>query len=183
MPYPSNFIKRHPEVLALEGWYDAPGYKFKISCRFADILRCSSFNGKDQHFKSCFAPRGMHQDQPRLRCTSPGWAIAYLPDKHGNFMGRAFVALLLVKKLVCCSSRHSCYASCCTEDILTIGSVDFHFAKAWCSYHVQQTEYVYDVEFVVTQVYGNKLNAIDIKNVIMGLTNRNVAISQSDIYL
>jgi len=91
MPTHKAFIPRVPELLALEGWYDTGTYKFKLSCRFKDILRCSEFNGKTQHFISCFARGQSYSDQPRKYCYDPTWAIAYVPDKHGNFMGRVFV--------------------------------------------------------------------------------------------
>jgi hypothetical protein len=91
MPYANGFVKRHPNLLRLEGWYSADGYRFKISCRFNDILRCSIFSGKHKHFVSCFAPWAVHGNQPKLRCRSPLWAIAYTPDEHGDFMGRAFI--------------------------------------------------------------------------------------------
>lgn len=89
----NGFVKRRPELLALEGWYDTGTYKFKLSCRYRDILRCSEFNGKTTHFTSCFRKGGWHEDQPRRRCLDPNWAIVYVPDKHGNFLGRAFVHL------------------------------------------------------------------------------------------
>lgn len=85
------FVKRRPELLALEGWYDGPGYRFKLSCRFKDILRCSEFNDKPEHFRSCFASGSLHENQPTLRCMDPNWAIIYTPDIHGNFLGRCFV--------------------------------------------------------------------------------------------
>jgi hypothetical protein len=88
-----GFVKRSPELLALEGWYDTGDYKFKLSCRFRDILRCSTFNGKTEHFQSCFMWGWTHSDQPRRRCIRPNWAIVYVPDKHGNFLGRAFAHL------------------------------------------------------------------------------------------
>jgi len=97
------FIRRRPELLALEGWYDVVGlggpthgqiiYRFKFSCRYKDILRCSTFLDKPRHFMSCFGKGGGHDEQPYLRCLNPNWAIVYTPDIHGNFMGRAFVHL------------------------------------------------------------------------------------------
>lgn len=81
---------------ALEGWYDLRVYgsvtvrKYKFSCRFHDIQRCSTFNLKDEHFYSCYAEDRFNWHQPVLRCRYPNWAILYTPDKHGNFMGRAF---------------------------------------------------------------------------------------------
>lgn len=84
------FVERRPELLALEGWYDVETYKFKLSCRFKDILRCSEFNGKTRHFLSCFRKEGMYREQPWCRCLDPNWAIIYTPDKHGNFLGRTF---------------------------------------------------------------------------------------------
>jgi hypothetical protein len=87
----SRFIRRIPELLAIEGWYDTGMYKFKLSCRFADILRCSEFLDKERHFISCFRKGGGEENQPAYRCMNPSWAIIYTPDKHGNFMGRAFV--------------------------------------------------------------------------------------------
>ena len=89
-----RFIERVPELRKLEGWYNADGYKFKLSCRFKDILRCSEFNGKTTHFISCFARYDCHSQQPLLRCYDPTWGIIYTPDKHGNFMGRAWVRLV-----------------------------------------------------------------------------------------
>jgi hypothetical protein len=86
------FKRRVPQLLALEGWYDVDGkYQFKLSCRFRDILRCSEFNGKITHFTSCFRKGDCWSNQPALRCLDPNWAVIYTPDKHGNFMGRAFV--------------------------------------------------------------------------------------------
>lgn len=86
-----KFVKRRPELLALEGWYDTGVYKFKLSCRFKDILRCSEFLDKPKHFTSCFRQGGLHEAEPRLRCLNPNWAVVYVPDKHGNFLGRAFI--------------------------------------------------------------------------------------------
>lgn len=97
------FAPRVPELRRLEGWHDiGNGMQIKISCRYRDILRCSDFNGKTKHFTSCFRREsqdlwdngGAHSVQPLLRCIDPTWAIAYLPDKHGNFQARAFVRLL-----------------------------------------------------------------------------------------
>lgn len=110
-PFRKPFIQRIPELLKLEGWYEVeatkeapmlPAYRFKISCRFNDILRCSSFpRGKPRHFHSCFdnsykgmGLRGEHFLQPIRRCYDPTWAIAYVPDKHGNFLGRAWIRLV-----------------------------------------------------------------------------------------
>lgn len=87
------FVRRLPELLALEGWYKTPTYEFKLSCRFNDILRCSEFNGKPEHFTSCFRKGMSRSYQPGLRCADPAWGIIYTPDKHGNFLGRAFVHL------------------------------------------------------------------------------------------
>ena len=98
-----DFRERVPELRRLEGWYDpmngAP--KFKISCKFNDLLRCS----RTLHFKSCFRGahegysqesyarvlNGEHYKQPLYRCLHPDWAIAYVPDKYGDFMGRVFI--------------------------------------------------------------------------------------------
>ena len=88
------FQPRVPQLRKLEGWYDAERLPhFKISCRYKDILRCAEFNGKTEHFTSCFRSGrfSAHPEQPRLRCYDPTWAIAYVPDKHGNFMGRAWI--------------------------------------------------------------------------------------------
>ena len=85
-----RFVRRRPELLALEGWYDIGSYKFKFSCRYNDILRCSEFLDKPEHFHSCFGKDGGHAIQPILRCLDRNWAIVYTPDQHGNFMGRAF---------------------------------------------------------------------------------------------
>ena len=90
---PASFVYRHPILRALEGWYHTPTYSFKLSCQFKDILRCSEFNRKTKHFTSCFSRDRMHAEQPRYRCFNPNWAIIYVPDKHGNFLGRAFVHL------------------------------------------------------------------------------------------
>lgn len=81
----NTFVKRRPELLALEGWYDAGSYRFKLSCRYQDILRCSEFLDKPKHFTSCFRKDGAHWEQPSYRCQDPNWAIIYTPDKHGNF--------------------------------------------------------------------------------------------------
>lgn len=86
-----KFVRRCPELLAIEGWYDAGKYQFKLSCRYNDILRCSEFNDKSEHFHSCFNKNGGHYAQPYLRCLNLSWAIIYTPDKHGNFLGRCFV--------------------------------------------------------------------------------------------
>lgn len=98
---PRVFIPRVPELLALEGWYGEGRDRFKLSCRFSDILRCSTFNGKSVHFVSCFRNEplpgrglpllGERRRQPTLRCYDPTWGIIYRPDKHGNFVGRVFV--------------------------------------------------------------------------------------------
>lgn len=93
MKVPPEFQKRRSELLALEGWYDTGTYKFKLSCRYHDILRCSEFNGKTRHFTSCFEKDRLHEEQPLYRCLDPNWAIIYTPDKHGNFLGRCFVHL------------------------------------------------------------------------------------------
>lgn len=85
------FVERVPQLRAIEGWYGEGVDRFKLSCRFNDILRCSEFNDKSQHFNSCFREGGQHEIQPRLRCFDPTWAIIYMPDKHGNFLGRCFV--------------------------------------------------------------------------------------------
>lgn len=87
-----EFVKRRPELLELEGWYEMPTYKFKFSCRYHDILRCSEFLDKPRHFMSCFRQEGTYSEQPLLRCLNPNWAIIYTPDKHGNFLGRCFVS-------------------------------------------------------------------------------------------
>lgn len=76
---------RIPELRAIEGWYDTGRYRFKVSCRFNDIIRCSETN----HFTSCFRKGRMHESQPFLRCVDPTWVVIYVPDKHGNFLGRS----------------------------------------------------------------------------------------------
>ena len=91
--YKTGLVRRRRELLALEGWYDVGPYKFKLSCRFKDILRASEFNGKTCHFISCFRRGGLVNDQLHRRCLDQDWAIIYTPDKHGNFMGRCFVHL------------------------------------------------------------------------------------------
>ncbi len=99
------FQPRVPELRALEGWYQAPLYRFKVSCAFNDILRCS----RTSHFNSCFRDKGeysgrehgwgvreaagVHYQQPLRRCYDPNWAIIYLPDKRGDFLGRCFLRL------------------------------------------------------------------------------------------
>lgn len=93
-----KFCRRHWILRHLEGWY-YPGWdgarssqRWKFSCRYKDILRCS----RTKHFKSCYAPdyNGvLTVDQPRRRCVNPWWAIVYVPDKRGDFMGRCFVEL------------------------------------------------------------------------------------------
>lgn len=96
MKHKHIFKPRVPELLKLEGWYEEGGLRIKISCRYKDILRCSQFSegGKrKQHFKSCFSPTGIYRQEPLLRLTiRDNWAIVYLPDKHGNFMGRCFIS-------------------------------------------------------------------------------------------
>lgn len=77
---------RIPELRAIEGWYDTGRYKFKVSCRFNDILRCSV----TRHFTTCFRPDGLYKEQPSRRCEDPTWVIIYVPDSSGAFMGRAF---------------------------------------------------------------------------------------------
>ncbi len=96
------FIPRVQELRALEGWYQAPLYKFKVSCSFNDILRCS----RTSHFSSCFKDEGeytgtqhgwvargvgLHHTQPLKRCYDSNWAIIYVPDKRGDFLGRCFL--------------------------------------------------------------------------------------------
>ena len=83
--------RRCYQLLKLEGWYDTGSYRFKLSCRFNDILRASEFNDKKCHFMSCFGKGGLYHDQLHKRCVNPHWAIIYTPDKHGNFLGRCFV--------------------------------------------------------------------------------------------
>jgi len=85
-----KFRPRVKELLVLEGKYDNPSfpdYPIRISCRFNDILRCSD----TEHFTSCFRAGGMEKKQPFLRCVSRDWAIAFVTDKHGNFMGRIWI--------------------------------------------------------------------------------------------
>jgi hypothetical protein len=85
-----RFRPRRPELLSLEGIYPNPSYPdyfIHISCRFNDILRCSD----TEHFTSCFAIGGVHKQQPFLRCVSRDWAIAFVVDKHGSFMGRIWI--------------------------------------------------------------------------------------------
>ena len=92
--FPSKTIRFQPRVpilRAIEGWHEIDGIRVKVSCRFRDILRCSEFNNKTRHFTSCFRKEGVHNAQPLRRCQDPTWAIVYLPDKHGNFMGRCFI--------------------------------------------------------------------------------------------
>lgn len=81
-----KFKVRIPELRAIEGWYDTGEYKFKVSCRFRDILRCSD----TKHFISCFRQWGIHNAQPSLRCADPTWVIIFVLDGQGQFMGRAF---------------------------------------------------------------------------------------------
>ena len=78
-----TYHPRIPELLALEGWYGP----FKLSCRFNDILRASN----SKHFISCFRKGGTHEKQREKRCVNPHWAVIYVPDRSGNFIGRAFV--------------------------------------------------------------------------------------------
>jgi hypothetical protein len=92
------FKRRCPELLALEGWYEyttdlGKVVRFKLSCRYKDILRCSVWRGHKKHFESCFAPTGVFNDYPPELCKRPQVAIVYLPDKHGNFQARAWVTL------------------------------------------------------------------------------------------
>lgn len=88
----ANLKPRTPFLLSLEGWYPQKcGDPFKLSCRYRDLLRCTVFNGHSEHFHSCFAPNSVHREQPFIRCEDDRWAIIYVPDKHGNFMGRAFI--------------------------------------------------------------------------------------------
>lgn len=88
-----SILPRTKFLLSLEGWYTpASGLpRFKLSCRYRDMIRCSVFNGHKKHFTSCFRPDGEHEEQAWLRCNAPTFGIIYVPDKHGNFEGRAFI--------------------------------------------------------------------------------------------
>lgn len=95
------FLPRVEELKKLEGWYNTGLYKFKVSCKFNDILRCA----RTSHFLSCFRSAdeykgrsgyfnklaGGHEIQPLLRCFDPNWAIIFTPDKKGDMLGRCFL--------------------------------------------------------------------------------------------
>lgn len=103
-----RFPTRCKELLAIEGWYETPTrlpaltyyndtqwepLRFKISCRFNDILRASVFWGHSRHFSSCFAPaedRTVAEVTARLE--NPYWGILYVPDRFGNFQARAWIS-------------------------------------------------------------------------------------------
>lgn len=89
-------VPRRPELLALEGWYEYEDrnnrpVRFKLTCRFRDLLRCSIWRGHRSHFTSCFAPGGAYSSVPWWICSQRNLAMVYLPDKHGNFQSRAWV--------------------------------------------------------------------------------------------
>ena len=88
-----SYVKRHPLLRRLEGWYLVDRRKIKFSCRYNDIRRCSAFpRGKPIHFYSCYNPLdGVFSKRPIRLCQQNNWAIIYMPDKHGNFLGRCFV--------------------------------------------------------------------------------------------
>lgn len=75
----------------LEGWYTTKYGSFKLSCRFKDILRSGKWNGHKQNFISCFAADSAYPEQRHKRCRNSRWALVYVPDKHGNYIGRAWI--------------------------------------------------------------------------------------------
>lgn len=86
----NTFKPRVPELRKLEGVYDNPShpdYPIHISCRYNDILRCSDTT----HFTSCFRPAGSERLQPWLRCVYPDWAVIFVADKSGKFIGRTWI--------------------------------------------------------------------------------------------
>jgi hypothetical protein len=88
-----KFRPRHATLLAMEGIYDNPSFpdfKIHISCRFNDILRA----GDTHHFFSCFGPANGENKQPFLRCVDPNWAVIFVTDKKGTFMGRVWIELV-----------------------------------------------------------------------------------------
>jgi len=64
--------------------------KFKISCRFKDILRCA----KTTHHNSCYSEDSSYRDMPAVLANDPNIAIVYVPDKRGDFILRSFVRLV-----------------------------------------------------------------------------------------
>jgi hypothetical protein len=145
-----RFKPRVPELRGLEGVYENPThptYPIHISCRFNDILRA----GDSKNFFSCFRPKGSERLQPFLRCSSNEWAIIFVRDKSGKFMGRT-----------------------------------------WLNYSTKEYgKWVYDHNNIPTleskkrdtystyKIYGNKLEANDVRNLLyklipsLGLTNPN----------
>lgn len=86
-----KFRPRIAELRGLEGIYDNPSfpdYPIHISCRFNDILRC----GDTSNFVSCFRHEGEEKKQPFIRCAKNNWAIVFVTDKSGKYMGRTWIS-------------------------------------------------------------------------------------------
>lgn len=62
--------------------------KFKVSCEYNDILRCSV----TKHYDSCLSPGGCNSHAPREYCSSvPNVAVVFVADASGKFLGRFFI--------------------------------------------------------------------------------------------
>jgi len=85
-----RFRNRLHELRAIEGVYENtryPDYPIHISCLYNDILRASDTH----HFYSCFHADRSENIQPFLRCVHPDWAVIFVTDKSGKFMGRTWL--------------------------------------------------------------------------------------------
>ena len=67
---------------------ESSNVRFKLSCRFNDIKRCSITD----HFDSCFRPSGIYDNMPETYLEKfPQIAIVYVPDGAGFMIGRFWI--------------------------------------------------------------------------------------------
>ncbi len=121
--------------------------KFKVTCRYHDILRCSSMY-KNKYFTSCLNPddKEANSNAPnRLRYLRflPDVAMLYVPDKAGHIKSRAFFVLqppneYSIGRFVIHPWRFygddnlsNCFDLFATQHSLCIQSMPWHLDQTW----------------------------------------------------
>lgn len=105
----------------------------------------------------------MHEAQRELRLHDPNWAIAYLPDKHGDFMARAFIEFVSKVQLVN-DPYNTCGCITCVSARRDRAAQEINHVKVY-------------------KIYGNGLSHETIMNSIMGKYNMECRPSLDDKYL
>lgn len=79
----SEFKRRVPELLKIEGWYELEdGTRVKISCRYNDILRCSSFPQPESPFNERITRELNISKRYRLLARERNWRNKFKRPKH-----------------------------------------------------------------------------------------------------